>query len=100
MLELPQVQLPAEPTDTQQATAARALPRTGTQRRKVYDFLAECGDKGATDEEVQWGLGMNPSTQRPRRIELVHAKLAVDSGRRRKTRSGDKAIVWVVTSDA
>lgn len=97
-LEMPQVQLPAAPTDTQTAAASRMLPRSGTLRRKVYDFLVERGDQGATDEEVQWSLGMNPSTQRPRRIELVNAELAKDSGRRRKTRSASKAIVWVVTS--
>jgi transcription initiation factor IIE alpha subunit len=97
-LDMPKVQLPTEPTDTQDAAAHRMLPRSGTFRRRVYDFLVERGDNGATDEEVAWQLGLNPNTARPRRIELVAAKLVVDSGRRRKTRSGDKAAVWVVAS--
>jgi hypothetical protein len=39
-------------------------------------------------------LGMNPSTQRPRRIELCQRNLIVDSGTTRLTTSGRKAVVW------
>ena len=50
---------------------------------------------------MQARMGMNPSTQRPRRIELWRAKLIVNAetlygrGCRRKTASGRDAVVWV-----
>jgi hypothetical protein len=37
---------------------------------------------------------MNPSTQRPRRVELVEGGWVEDSGERRPTRSGMDAVVW------
>lgn len=68
-------------------------------RAKVYRYLLAKGDEGATDEEMQIELGMNPSTQRPRRGELVAAGLVVDSGRRRELRSGNKGTVWVAIGE-
>jgi DNA-binding IclR family transcriptional regulator len=50
---------------------------------------------GLTDEEMQTRLGMNPSTQRPRRIELARRGLVVEGGTRR-TASGRMATVWRV----
>lgn len=76
--------------------AAEAIgPQAGTLRAQVLTWLRNRGPDGATDEEMQDGLGMNPSTQRPRRVELVQGKHVVDSGRTRKTRSGRQAVVWV-----
>jgi len=76
--------------------AESILPAAGTLRRRVYDFIAMCGKFGATDEEVQTALSMNPSTQRPRRIELAQARCIVANGHR-KTKSGRNATVWRVT---
>lgn len=59
---------------------------------KVLAFIRT--NKGATDEEVQRALGLNPSTQRPRRIELVTRGLVIDSGTKRDTTSGRAAVVW------
>lgn len=66
-------------------------------RGHVLAFLRGRGAMGATDEEMQIALNMNPSTQRPRRIELVAAGLARDSAMTRETKSGRKAVVWVAT---
>lgn len=49
---------------------------------------------GLTDEEMQAALSMNPNTQRPRRVELIEAGLVEDSGARRLTVAGRKAVVW------
>ena len=68
-------------------------------RAKVFRYLLARGDEGATDEEMQLALEMNPSTQRPRRGELVAAGVVCDSGRRRELRSGNKGTVWVVIGD-
>lgn len=40
---------------------------------------------------------MNPSTERPRRVELVKGGWIRDSGKTRKTHSGSEATVWIVT---
>ena len=65
-----------------------------TLRESVFRFLASHRGTGATDEEIQRGLGINPSTQRPRRIELVERGLVRDSGLKRRTESGRNAVVW------
>ena len=61
---------------------------------RVLDLLAG-QPQGLTDEQQQHILGMNPSTQRPRRIELLKKGLIRQAGER-KTRSGRKAAVWVI----
>lgn len=87
---------PAVQTSRTSMQAADSLePATlNAMQRQVYEFLAARPD-GATDEEMQAGLGMNPSTQRPRRIELARRGLVVEAGTR-KTRSGRMACVWRV----
>ena len=82
---------------TSHQAAERILPKSGTLRAKVYAKLKQWGSHGLTDENMQTMLAMNPSTQRPRRIELVEAGLVRDSGRVRLTRSKRNAIVWVTT---
>lgn len=66
---------------------------TASQAR-VMAFIASRPD-GATDEEIASGLAMNPSTARPRRIELVGLGRIVKAGVR-KTRSRRNADVWRV----
>lgn len=88
-------QRPTDAAETQRTSAVMAYPASGTQRRKVLDYITKCGYVGATDEELQNILLMNPSTQRPRRVELVEGGWIEDSGRRRKTRSRREAVVWV-----
>ena len=67
-------------------------------RRQVWEYLLEQGDRGATDEEMQDALNMNPSTQRPRRLELLESNppLIRDIGKRRPTKSGRSATVWKI----
>ena len=79
-------------SETSIAAAVSVEPSIASWQGKVLALLRE-GD-GLTDEEMQARLGLNPSTQRPRRIELVEAGLVRDSGQRRRTRSGRWAVVW------
>lgn len=73
--------------------AADAIkPSVSGLRKRVLTFLERNG--AATDEEMQDALEMNPSTQRPRRIELVAAGLVRDTGRTKKTRAGRNATLW------
>lgn len=83
-------------SDTSYEAAVEIEDSRSTLRGRVFRFILDRGSDGATDEEVQLELGMNPSTQRPRRIELMRAKQVADSGERRLTRSGRKAVVWKV----
>lgn len=80
---------------TSNSAAIRIMPAAASLRGRVLAHLRDCGEKGATDEEMQAALAMNPSTQRPRRIELIESKLIRDSGSCRRTRSGRLAVVWV-----
>lgn len=79
---------------TSRAAAERIEPQTGTLRRWALDAIRKAGDAGLTDEELGERIRLDPSTARPRRIELVTAGFVVDSGARRRTRAGREATVW------
>ena len=82
---------------TSLAAAEQIEPKSQTLRRAVLDYLRGCGRDGATDEQIQHALAMNPSTERPRRVELVEGGLVVDGGEVRKTQSGRSAVVWIAS---
>lgn len=84
---------------TSREAAEAIAPKLHRLQQKVFDFLILCersASRGATDEQMQFALSLNPSTQRPRRIELVDKGLVIDSGRTALTKSGCKAVVWAV----
>lgn len=82
-------------SETSRAAAARIAPVAGTLRWNVYEYIRQSGLYGATDEEIQVALCMEPSTQRPRRVELVDGGFVVKAAFTRKTISGRAASVWV-----
>jgi hypothetical protein len=81
-------------TPTSNAAADAIAPVMNELQGRVLAFIREAGDAGATDDEMQQALGMNPSTQRPRRGELRRFGFIEDSGRTRPTASGRAAVVW------
>jgi len=83
-----------EHPETSHAAAARVLPNTGTQRAKVLDFIRARYPDGATDDEMQEGLGLRHQSQTPRRNELARDGWIEDSGVKRSTGTGADAIVW------
>lgn len=88
--------LPFQPHSVTSADAAdEARAQAPTQRERVLAAIRATGVRGCTDEELQLHLNLNPSTQRPRRVELVRRGQVQDSGRTRPTRSGRRATVWV-----
>lgn len=92
----PRPTMPAQRhSETSVAAAEAARPGSGKQRLRVYEAIKAAGAEGMTDLEVQAALGMNPSTQRPRRIELVRAGAVVKTDRKRKTPSGRNAAVYI-----
>lgn len=86
---------PAQQHSATSRAAAEALGMGALNalQRVVFLWIAEHGP--ATDEEIAAGLGMNPSTARPRRIELVRRGFVVPAGTRRAA-SGRMATVWMV----
>jgi transcription initiation factor IIE alpha subunit len=82
-------------TSAQAADSLGPATLNALQRRVLA--LLETTPDGLTDEEMQTRLGMNPSTQRPRRIELARRGLVVECGTRR-TASGRNASVWRVAT--
>lgn len=75
--------------------AAKSIePKAGTLRAKLLQTLRWYPEQGLTDYEMQSITVMDPSTQRPRRIELAKAGLIEDSGTTRATASGRQAVVW------
>jgi hypothetical protein len=84
-----------EHSDTSREAAELIEPDAESLRGEVLAYIRRCGATGATDDEVQVALSMNPSTQRPRRVELWKAELIERASAKRPTRSGRKASVWV-----
>lgn len=85
-----------EPLPYQDAQASKEAARAmrepaATQRLRVLASLKDLGP--ATDEELQRRLSMNPSSERPRRIELVRLGLVRECGHG-VTSSGRKATKW------
>lgn len=99
----PMSRAPHNGTPTSKAAAEAIAPTAATLRAKVLAFIRECGERGATDEEIQNALDMVGNTERPRRGELSAAMLigqvwvtsdGTAAPLTRKTRSGRQAVVW------
>ena len=93
----PKVMAPSVRGSRTSAAAADALRPATLNRlhRLVLEYIA-ANPNGVTDEEIASGLQLNPSTARPRRIELARRGLIVEAGTRR-SKSGRMATVWRIT---
>lgn len=80
------------------AAADAVAPRVGALAAKVLAHLRLVGLNGATDEEGILATGLAANTYRPRRIDLVELRLVRDSGRKRMTKQGRAAVVWVANN--
>jgi len=101
LFDTPSAPLPfVKGSDTSEDAAKSMGASAGVLRAEVLRFLEDAGSDGATDEEIQIALSMNPSTERPRRGELVELGAVKDSGTRRPTTSGRQAGVWVAVPPA
>lgn len=78
---------------TSRAAAERIKDDTPTLREMVRCYIRDHGP--VTDEQIAFGLAMNPSTARPRRIELVAEGLVRAHYEAGKTSSGRSATLWV-----
>lgn len=77
-------------SQTSQQAARQIADKAPSLRQRVLDALTACP---MTDEQIANHLGLNPSTARPRRIELVQRGLVEEVGVT-ITASGRKAVIW------
>jgi hypothetical protein len=82
---------------TSVAAARQIEPVRETLRDHVYHLIADAGP--ITDEAIATTLGLNPSTARPRRVELVALGLVRAAPELHKTSSGRSAMAWVAVTD-
>ena len=80
-------------SDTSVAAAQSIQPHRARALDKVLAAIATWGP--ITDEELSIRLGMNPSTVRPRRVELQRAGKIAQHPLTRPTLSGRRAAAWV-----
>tara|TARA_B110000285_G_scaffold208160_1_gene248136 strand:+ start:1097 stop:1372 length:276 start_codon:yes stop_codon:yes gene_type:complete len=87
-------QLPFQTHSLTSYEAALAMAGSSTSlKAKVMEWLIVHGP--ATDKQIQEGLKMGGSTQRPRRIELQKEGLVVEAGQV-KQGNGRRATRWGV----
>ncbi len=67
------------------------IKAAGSLREQVWSWLYWYGP--ATDKEIQVGLGMDGSTQRPRRVELFKAGRVENVGKVKQV-NGRSAVLW------
>jgi len=78
---------------TSRDAADMIRPAATTIRGQVFDWIVTYGP--VTDEQISDGLEMNPSTVRPRRIELHRAGMIGPHPVVGRTKSGRSAVRWV-----
>ncbi len=78
---------------TSELAAHQAKPAAPTQRARVFACI--CAHGPLPDEDIQQLLSLDPSTQRPRRVELARAGLIVAHPVSGRTTKGRRAVRWV-----
>lgn len=81
-------------SDTSKEAAQEIASVVVTVRSRVYEYICAAGERGVTDEEIQHALRLDPSTERPRRVELVKAGLVSASPYFGRTRAKRRATLW------
>lgn len=85
----------ARGSDTSKAAAESIEPASGTLRARVLGTIKSMREYGMTCDEVEQTTHLTHQTASARVHELHKLGAIRDSGRRRNTRSGRKATVWV-----
>ena len=80
-------------SDTSEAAAASI--DAGSMREIAYKAIQHSGLHGMTSDELEMTIGMRHQTASARIRELAMNGRVFDSGQRRQTRSGRKAVVWL-----
>lgn len=89
----------ARGSDTSQAAASAVASVARQLRFRVLAEIQSRGADGLTCDEIELRMDLKHQTASARVNELMEEGLIVDSQQRRATRSGCKAVVWVVASE-
>ena len=81
---------------TSKAAAASMKHPSVSLRARVLQHIRNCGVIGATCDEIEGALDLSHQTASARVYDLRKADAIEDKGLRRDTKSGRKAVVWVV----
>ena len=76
-------------------SAMKLLPKSGSKRRTIYDLIKDAGIVGLCDHEIEEITGWKHQTASSSRCGLVKDGWVTDSGSKRLTPDGNKAIVWI-----
>lgn len=96
----PGVQIGSRTSGTSRSAALLAKPSSGSARGRVLAaVLTENDGRGMTDPEIVQHTGLDPNSERPRRVELVHGGWLEHSGRTRMHKRREHA-VWQPTAKA
>ena len=79
---------------TSKDAALNALPRSGSIRYRIYQFILWSDLVGATDQEIATSLNLSGDTVRPARKTLEQDLFVIDSGLTRNNQNGNACIVW------
>lgn len=82
-------------SDTSEAAAESIAGDVEALRAIVFSCICSAGERGRTCDAVERRLSMLHQTASARVRDLVLMGKIVDSGVRRRTRSGRKAVVWI-----
>ncbi len=82
-------------SETSKAAATEIRARLPNLQQLVFNAIASAGVEGLTDEEISERTGLNPSTARPRRLELYRKGRIQQSIFTRNGASGRKMTVWI-----
>lgn len=86
--------------ETSEAAAQSIEPTASSLCGQIYASLKRRGDNGLTCSEVEQLYELRHQTASARLWDLHTRSFIVDSGQRRPTTSGRKAIVWVAAPPA
>lgn len=88
-------QPPSQRVDTSEAAAESMVPVAPTLRRRVLAYITAQGWEGATQDECAEALNLKTQTAVARVWELERAGLIYKTDRKRQTRSGRDARVYL-----
>jgi predicted ArsR family transcriptional regulator len=94
MTEFARTHAPADAIDTSQVSAARAETMAQRQAAAIYACLKVYGAQ--TSDQIAQHVGLLPHQVIKRVSDLRNANAIVDTGERRRTRTGRPAAVWKI----
>ena len=89
----------ARGSDTSRAAAESMRPKINQLQSMVLGAIRESGPTGLTCDQSEVDLGLRHQTASARIKELSQMGYIIDSEMRRYTRSGRRAVVWILNKD-